>query len=186
MQRFFVNYPVILDFDISKRFHLVLWPNTYTHRKSEKQRDITKTPPKCKIQKNWCTVTVAPTIEHHDGHSRTPANQRWDQVPRRSRNFDYTTISDCLRMVSLSNESYPTCVVKPVYGITTFPLTTSCVIKRTVILKFVNNHPYKDLSPRVNQSGEAIEIITRTCKVITTVYQTYNKSKREKKKSEEK
>ena len=39
---------------------------------------------KCKIQKNWCTVTVAPTIEHHCGHSRTPANQRWDQVPGRS------------------------------------------------------------------------------------------------------
>ena len=37
-----------------------------------------------KIQKNWCTVTVAPTIEHHGGHSRTPANQRWDQVPGRS------------------------------------------------------------------------------------------------------
>ena len=35
---------------------------------------------KCKIQMNWYTVTVAPTIEHH-GHSRTPANQRWDQVP---------------------------------------------------------------------------------------------------------
>ena len=39
---------------------------------------------KCKIQKYWCTVTVAPTIEHHGGHSRTPANQRWDQVPGRS------------------------------------------------------------------------------------------------------
>ena len=39
---------------------------------------------KCKIQKNWCTVTVAPTIEHHGGHSRTPVNQRWDQVPGRS------------------------------------------------------------------------------------------------------
>ena len=38
----------------------------------------------CKIQKNWCTVTVAPTIERHGGHSRTPANQRWDQVPGRS------------------------------------------------------------------------------------------------------
>ena len=38
----------------------------------------------CKIQKNRCTVTVAPTIEHHGGDSRTPANQRWDQVPRRS------------------------------------------------------------------------------------------------------
>ena len=39
---------------------------------------------KCKIQKNWCTVTVAPTIEHHGGHSRTPVNQRCDQVPGRS------------------------------------------------------------------------------------------------------
>ena len=39
---------------------------------------------KCKIQKNWCTVTVTATIEHHGGHSRTPANQRWDQVPGRS------------------------------------------------------------------------------------------------------
>ena len=39
---------------------------------------------KCKIQKNWCIVTVAPTIEHHGWHSRTPANQRWDQVPGRS------------------------------------------------------------------------------------------------------
>ena len=37
-----------------------------------------------KIQKSWCTVTVASTIEHHGGHSRTPANQRWDQVPGKS------------------------------------------------------------------------------------------------------
>ena len=39
---------------------------------------------KCKIQNNWCTVIVAPTIEHHGGHSRTPANQRRDQVSGRS------------------------------------------------------------------------------------------------------
>ena len=32
-----------------------------------------------KIQKNWCTVTVVPTLKHHGGHSQTPANQRWDQ-----------------------------------------------------------------------------------------------------------
>ena len=38
---------------------------------------------KCKIQKNWCTVTVASKIEHHYGHSQTPANQRWDHVPGR-------------------------------------------------------------------------------------------------------
>ena len=29
-----------------------------------------------KIQRNWCTVTVVPTIEHYGGHSRTPADQR--------------------------------------------------------------------------------------------------------------
>ena len=42
---------------------------------------------KCKIQKNWCTVTVAPIIEHHGGHSRTPVNQGWDQV--RSNSLDF-------------------------------------------------------------------------------------------------
>ena len=41
-------------------------------------------PEECKIQKNWCTVTMAPTIEHHGAHSRTPVNQSWDQVPGRS------------------------------------------------------------------------------------------------------
>ena len=35
---------------------------------------------KWKIQKNWCAVTVAPTIEHHGGHSRTPANQSWTET----------------------------------------------------------------------------------------------------------
>ena len=49
---------------------------------------------KCKIQKNWCTVTVAPTIEHHGGHSRTPANQRWDQVPGRRYYKEKVTIVD--------------------------------------------------------------------------------------------
>ena len=39
---------------------------------------------KCNIQKNWCTVTVVPTIENHDGHSRTPANKKWDQMPGRN------------------------------------------------------------------------------------------------------
>ena len=38
----------------------------------------------CKIQQNWCTVTVVPAIEHHSGHSRTLENQRLDQVPGRN------------------------------------------------------------------------------------------------------
>ena len=54
-----------------------------------------------KIQKNWCTVTVAPTIEHHGGHSRTPGNQRWDQVPGRSiitRGRAYLIMCTCKRV----------------------------------------------------------------------------------------
>ena len=37
------------------------------------------------------------------------------------KNFDYTIISDRLRMVSWINDSFPTGEVKPVYGIPTFP-----------------------------------------------------------------
>ena len=46
--------------------------------------------------------------------------QPW-QHKNATKNFDYTTISDRLRTVSWSNDSYPTGVVKPVYGIPTFP-----------------------------------------------------------------
>ena len=40
-----------------------------------------------------------------------------------TKNFDYTTISDKLRSVGVTtaHDSYPTGVVKPVYGIPTFP-----------------------------------------------------------------
>ena len=41
-----------------------------------------------------------------------------------TKNFDCTTIVDRLRTVSCSNDSHPIGGVKPVYGISTFPLTT--------------------------------------------------------------
>ena len=41
--------------------------------------------------------------------------------------IDYTTIADQLRMASWRNDSYPTDVVEPVYGIPTFPITTKAV-----------------------------------------------------------
>ena len=59
---------------------------------------------KCKIQKNWCTVTVAPTIEHHDGHSRTPANQRWDRVPGR-RTICFISISAAVHRPTIGWQS---------------------------------------------------------------------------------
>ena len=36
---------------------------------------------KCKIQKNWCTVTMAPTIDHHGGHSWTPVTRGETRCP---------------------------------------------------------------------------------------------------------
>ena len=44
-----------------------------------------------------------------------------------TKNFGYTTIADRLRTVSLSNDSLPTGVVKPIYGIPTLPLTAKVV-----------------------------------------------------------
>ena len=46
---------------------------------------------------------------------------------KRRQNFDNTTIADRLRTVSWCNNSHPTGVVKPVYGIPTFPLTATAV-----------------------------------------------------------
>ena len=44
-----------------------------------------------------------------------------------NKNFDYTTIADGLWTVSLSNNSHPSGVVKPVYENPTFPLTATVV-----------------------------------------------------------
>ena len=51
---------------------------------------------------------------------------KW-QHKNATKNFDYTTIADWLRTVSWSNDGHPTGVVKPVYGIPTFPLTAKPV-----------------------------------------------------------
>ena len=64
-----------------------------------------------------------------DNHETDPREkgrdltQSYDNLTtqKRTKNFDYTTISERLRTVSWSNGSYPTGVVKPVYGIPTFP-----------------------------------------------------------------
>ena len=53
-----------------------------------------------------------------------------------TKNFGYT-IAERLRMVSWSNDSHPTCVVKLVYGIPTFPLTAKAALSK--------GHAYKNL-----------------------------------------
>ena len=70
-----------------------------------------------------------------------------------NQNLDYTTIVDRLRTVSWSNGSYPTGVVKPVYGIPTLSLTAKALkSKGHTFWKFINNPPYKNREPRANQA----------------------------------
>ena len=49
------------------------------------------------------------------------------QYKKATKNFDYTTIADRLRTVSWSNIRHLSVVVKPVYGIPTFPQTAKAV-----------------------------------------------------------
>ena len=59
-------------------------------------------------------MTKAPTTTESDNTNPT-------------KTFDYTTSADRLRTVSWDNDSHPTGMVKPIYGIRTFPLTTKAV-----------------------------------------------------------
>ena len=65
-------------------------------------------------------MTKAPTPTEKSKKQR-------DNTKTQPKIFDYTTIADPLRTVSWGNDSHPTGVVKPVYGISTFPLTTIAV-----------------------------------------------------------
>ena len=60
-------------------------------------------------------------------YDKSPYTDSNVTTQKRHQNFDYTTIADRLRTVSWGNDSHPTGVVKPVYGIPTFPLTAKVV-----------------------------------------------------------
>ena len=55
------------------------------------------------------------------------SNKQRDNTKNATKNFYYTTIADQHRTVGWSNNSHPTCVVKPVYVRSTFPLTAKAV-----------------------------------------------------------
>ena len=54
-------------------------------------------------------------------------NESQETTQGRLQKFDNTTIADRLRAVRWSNYYHQTGMVKPVYGIPTFPLTTKAV-----------------------------------------------------------
>ena len=59
-------------------------------------------------------------------HPQKNEKATW-QHKNAARKFDYTTIADRLRAVGWSNDSHPTGVVKPVYGILIYPLIVKAV-----------------------------------------------------------
>ena len=65
-------------------------------------------------------MTKAPTPTEKSQKQR-------DNTKTSPKNFDYKTIADRLSTVSWGNDSHHTGMVKPVYGILTFPLTTKAV-----------------------------------------------------------
>ena len=74
-----------------------------------------------KKEEIWLSpMTKAPTPTEKSKKQR-------DIMKNATKNFDYATIEDRLRAVSLIYSSYPTGVVKPVYERSTFPLTATAV-----------------------------------------------------------
>ena len=73
---------------------------------------------KVKIWLSRMTKAPTPTVKYK--------TQR-GQHKNATKNFDYTTIADRLGTGSWGNDSHPTGVVKPVYGIEPFPLTATAV-----------------------------------------------------------
>ena len=91
-------------------------------------------------------MTKAPT-------STEKSKTQCDNTKTRAKNFYYTTIADRLRTVSWGNDSHPTGVVQPVYGIPTFPLTTKdCVIKwQSQIIFTLFQHIHRQLHALVQR-----------------------------------
>ena len=75
-----------------------------------------------KKEKIW----LSPMTKAHTRREKSKKQRDNTKTPP-TKNFDYTTIADRLRTVSWGNDSHPTGVVKPVYGIPTFPLTAKAV-----------------------------------------------------------
>ena len=79
-----------------------------------------------------CSLTVQKGRDLTKSYDKSPYTDReiqkatW-QHKISTKNFDYLTIAGRLRTVSRGNDSHPTGVVKPVYGIPTFPLTEKAV-----------------------------------------------------------
>ena len=116
-----------------------------------------------KKEKIWLgSVTKAPTPT-----IKTKKKKQRDNTKNATKNFDYTTITDRRRTVSLSNNSHPTGVVKP--GLKGTGLPTYCnssVIKWT---RHDRNRVYNTNTRQVCQDGYFLNVIWNKMKHIITI-----------------
>ena len=77
--------------------------------------------------------------QSYDKNPYTHINNPKNNVTTKNatKNSNCTTIADRLRTVNRSNDSYPTGVFKPIYGIPTFPLISKAVQSKGHIFKNV-------------------------------------------------
>ena len=126
----------------------------------------------CKIQKNWCTVAVAPTIEHHGGHSRTPTNQRWDQVPGRSRDIADISLKQRKSPKQPTNQPIDVVVVIP------STLLQQPVLARVTTYYCLKGFLYRPLSRLQIASTNRVAVLT-SCDGILWVQGIPNVKKRQ-------
>ena len=81
-------------------------------------------------------------VRHKPVHPQT--NPKGNMTTQKRHQKHYTTIADRLRAASLSNDSHPTGVMKPVYAILTFTLTATAMLSKGHTLKIINNPPYTE------------------------------------------
>ena len=101
-----------------KQSHVQIWQSMY-EKSAENGRTETRT--------NWrrvgrTDITIPYYVPSEDGRINSNVTTHKSQ-----QNFDYTTIKDRLRTVSWGNDSHPTALVKPVYGIPTCQLTAKAL-----------------------------------------------------------
>ena len=122
-------------------------------------------------EESWLTL-VTKTLTPTDNSKKAKRQNK-----NVTKQFKHTLIADRHRTISWNNDSNPTGVAKPMYGIPTFIPTNhkSCtwVIKRTHIKKIDYNPPYRDQWPTANKkqtSGQIFKYINvQSCKSSTII-----------------
>ena len=111
---------------------------------------------------------MAPTQSYGKSPYTTGNAKKQVTTQKRHQKFDYTTTEGRLRTVSWSNNNHQTGVVKPVYWIPTFQLTTKALLSKWH--KGILSKPCVSLWRRQNKTGRVCLTVTEH-KVFSSLHQ---------------